>query len=76
MFMPPTSEGPPELSRTTAILLVFKVDSWHKRITDVYVRLVAHQFKSHLYALEQIPDFIKDIEADLKGGTGSSQSRG
>ena len=37
-FMPPTSEGPPELSRTTAILLVFQVDGQHERITDVYTR--------------------------------------
>ena len=29
VFMPPTSEGPPKLSRTTAILLVFQADSQH-----------------------------------------------
>ena len=32
-FMPPLSEGPPKLSGTTAILLVFQVDGQHERIT-------------------------------------------
>ena len=34
-FMPPVLEGPPELSRTTAILLVFQADGQHERITDM-----------------------------------------
>ena len=66
VFMPPTEEGTPKLSWTTTILLIFQVDSQHEWITDVYVRLVAHQFESHLYAPEQISDFIKDIDVDLK----------
>ena len=45
-FMPPTSEGPPKLSRTTAILLVFQADGQHERITDVHMGLVAHRVKS------------------------------
>ena len=47
-FMPPQSEGFPELSRTTVILLVFQVDSQHKEITDVYVGLVVHRVESNL----------------------------
>ena len=38
-FMPPLLEGPPELSRTIAILLVFQADGQHGKITDVYVGL-------------------------------------
>ena len=45
-FMPPRSEGSPELSGTTAILLVFQADSQHKEITDVYVGLIC-RVKSH-----------------------------
>ena len=56
-FMPPPLEGPLKLSRTTIILLVFQVDSQHERITDVYVGM---------YTLDQILDFVKDIEVDLK----------
>ena len=41
-FMPPMEEGGPKLSGTTAILLVFKADSQHERITNVYVRLITH----------------------------------
>ena len=65
-FMPPQSEGPPEFSGTTAILLVFQADSQHAEITDVYVRLIVHRVESCLYALDQILDFIKDIEVDLQ----------
>ena len=39
-FTPLQSNTAPELSRTTAILLVFLVDSEHKRIINVYVGLV------------------------------------
>ena len=64
--MPPQSEGPPELSRTIAILLVFQADNQHEEITDVYVGLVVCRVKSHLYALDQIPDFVKDIDVNLQ----------
>ena len=65
-FMPPTSEGPPELSGTTAILLVFQADGQHERITDVYVGLVIHRVESCLYTPDQILDFVTDIEVNLK----------
>ena len=65
-FMLPQLEGPPELSGTTADLLVFQADSQHEEITDVYVGLIVHRIKSHLYALDQILDFIKDIEVNLQ----------
>ena len=66
VFMPPASEGPPELSGTTTILLVFQADSQHERITDVYVGLMVCRVESHLYTLDQILDFVTDIEVDLK----------
>ena len=66
VFIPPTSEGPSELSRTTAILLVFQADGQHERITDVYVRLMVCQVQSRLYTPDQILDFVADIEVDLK----------
>ena len=61
--MPPRSEGPPELSGMTAILLVFQADSKHEEITDVYM---VRRVQSHLYAPDQILDFVKDIEVDLQ----------
>ena len=64
-FAPPQSNTPPELSRKTAILLVFQVDSEHKRIINVYVGLVVHQVDSCLYSPSQISDFIQDIDVDL-----------
>ena len=64
--MPPLSEDPPELSGTTAILLVFQVDGQHERITDIYVGLMVCRVNSHLYTPDQILDFVKDIEGDLK----------
>ena len=64
--MPPQLEGSPKLSRTTAILLVFQADSQHEEITDVYMGFVVHRVKSHLYVLDQILDFVKDIEVDLQ----------
>ena len=66
VFMPPASEGTPELSRTTAILLIFQADDQHEKITDVYVGLVVCHVKSHLYAPDQILDFVSDIEVNLK----------
>ena len=64
--MPPTSKGPPKLSRATAILLVFQADSQHERITDVYVGLMVCRVESCLYTPDQILDFVTDIEVDLK----------
>ena len=58
--------GTPQLSGTTAILLVFKADSKHEEITDVYMGLVVCRVESRLYAPEQILDFVKDIEVDLQ----------
>ena len=63
-FMPPQSKRPPELSGMTTIFLVFQVDSRHEKITNIYVGLVVHRVESHLY--NQIHNFIKDIEGDLK----------
>ena len=65
-FMPPQLEGPPKLSGTTAILLVFQADSKHEEITDVYMGLVVCRVESPLYAPNQILDFVKDIEVDLQ----------
>ena len=64
--MPPQSKGPPEFSGMTAILLVFQADSKHEEITDIYVGLVVHRVESHLYAPDQILDFVKDIEVNLQ----------
>ena len=61
---PAPLEGTPELSGTTAILLVFQADGQNERITDVYMGLIVHRVKSRLYTLDQILDFIKEI--DLK----------
>ena len=66
VFIPLPSEGPPKLSGTTAILLVFQADGQHKRITDVYVGLMVLRVDSHLYTLDQILDFVKDTEGDLQ----------
>ena len=62
----PSSEGTPELSGTTAILLVFQADGQHEKITDVYVGLIVRRVESHLYTLDQILDFAGDIEGDLQ----------
>ena len=64
--MPLQSNMPPELSGMTAILLVFQVDGGHDQITDVYVGLVIHRVDSRLYSPSQIPDFIQDIEGNLR----------
>ena len=69
-FMPPQSNMPPELSRTMAILLVFHVDSEHKRIINVYVGLVVHRVDSHLYSPSQINDFIQDIDEGMRCSQG------
>ena len=68
--MPPALEGTPELSRTTAILLVFQADDQHEKITDIYVGLVVHRVESCLYVPDQILDFVTDIEVDLKAACG------
>ena len=65
-FMPPHSNTPSKLNRTTAILLVFQVDSEHERIINVYMGLVVRQVDSCLYSPSQINDFIQDIEVDLQ----------
>ena len=57
---------PPELSGMTTILLVFQVDGGHEKITDVYMELVVCRVDSHLYSPSQIPNFIQDIEGDLR----------
>ena len=75
-FMPPRSEGPPKLSETTAILLVFQADSQHEEITDVYMGLIVHRVKSRLYTLDQILDFIKDIEVNHQVACDALKARG
>ena len=65
-FMPPMSEGTFEFSRTTVILLIFQEDKQHEKITNVYVGLMVHHVESHLYAPDQILDFVSDIEVNLK----------
>ena len=66
--MPLLLEGPPELSGTNAILLVFQVDYQHERITDVYVGL---QGRFPPVYSRPNPDFVKDIEGDLKAAHGA-----
>ena len=73
--MPP-SEGTPELSGTTAILLVFQADGQHEKITDVYVGLIVRRVNSRLYTLDQILDFIRDIEVNLKVAWDALKARG
>ena len=74
--MPPASGSPPELSGTTAILLIFQADGQHERITDVYVGLVVCWVESCLYSLDQILDFVADIEVDLKAAHNALKARG
>ena len=74
--MPPVSEGPPKLSGTTTILLVFQTDGQHERITDVYVGLVICRVESHLYTPDQILDFVTDIEVDHKAVHDALKARG
>ena len=68
--------GTPELSRMTAILLVFQADSQHKEITDVYMGLIVHRVETRLYAPDQILDFIKDIEVNLQVVCDALKARG
>ena len=75
-FMPPTLEGPPELSGTTTILLVFQADGQHERITDVYVGLVVCWVESCLHTLDQILDFVANLEVDLKVACDALKARG
>ena len=65
-FMPPQSNMSPELSRTTANLLMFQVDSEHKRIVNVYMGLVVRRVDCCLYSHNQINDFIQDIDVNLR----------
>ena len=65
-FMPSAVEGALELSRMTAILLVFQTDDQHEKITNVYIGLVVCHIKSHLYAPEKILNFMSNIEVNLK----------
>ena len=60
----------------TAILLVFQADGRHEKITDVYVGLVVCRVDSHLYSPSQIPDFIQDIEGDLRVVCDALKARG
>ena len=76
MFMPPQLEGPPELSWTTAILLVFQADSQHEEITDVYVGFIVRRVESHLYTPDRILDFIKDIEVNLQAACDALKAGG
>ena len=68
--------GTPKLSGMTAILLVFQADNQHKEITDVYMELIVHRVESHLYAPDQILDFIKDIEVNLQAVCDTLKARG
>ena len=74
-FVPPQSNTAPELSRTTAILLVFQADSKHKRIINVYVGLVVRRVDCHLYSPNQINDFIQDIDVDLRKARDALKAR-
>ena len=73
-FMPPVLEGPPELSRTTAILLVFQADGQHERITDAYVGLLVCRVNSCLYTPNQILD--SNIEVNLKAAHNALKAGG
>ena len=75
-FMPPPSKGILELSGTTAILLVFQADGQHEKITDVYVGLIVRRVDSCLYTPDQILDFVRDIEVDLKVARDALKARG
>ena len=75
-FIPQLLEDPPELSGTTAILLVFQTDGQHERITDVYVGLIVCRVESCLYTPDQILDFVKDIEVNLKAAHSALKAGG
>ena len=65
-FVLPQSNTPPELSKMTAILLVFQADSEHKRIINIYIGLIICRVDSHLYSPSQVNDFIQEIDVDLQ----------
>ena len=65
-FAPPQSNMPPELSSMMAILLVFQVDSEHKRIINICMGLMVCRVNSCLYSPSQINDFIQDIDVNLR----------
>ena len=75
-FMPSAVEGALELSRMTAILLVFQMDDQHEKITNVYIRLVVCHIKSHLYAPEKILNFMSNIEVNLKAACDALKAGG
>ena len=75
-FMPPMSEGTLELSRTTAILLIFQADDQHEKITDVYLGLMVQCVKSRLYAPDRISDFVSEIEVNLKASHNALKTGG
>ena len=60
--MPSTAEDTFELSRMTAILLVFQANDQHEKITDVYIGLMVRCIESCLYAPEKILDFVSNID--------------
>ena len=70
------TEGTPELSRTTAILLVFQAVGQHEKITDAYMGLIVRRVESCLYTPDQILDFTRDIEVDLKVAHNALKARG
>ena len=72
----PTIQHTPELSGRTAILPVFQADGGHEKITNVYMGLVVHQVDSCLYSPSQIPNFIQDIESDLRVARNTLQAGG
>ena len=75
-FMPSMAEGTLELSRTTAILLVFQVEDQHEKITDIYIGLVVCHVESCLYAPIKILDFVSDIEVNLKAARNALKAGG
>ena len=74
-FAPPQSKTPPELSRMMAILLVFQVDSKHKRIINIYMGLMVHRVNCHLYSPNQINDFIQNIDVNLREACNALKAR-
>ena len=57
--MPSTAEDTLELSRMTAILLVFQANDQHEKITDAYIGLMVCCIESCLYAPEKILDRVQ-----------------
>ena len=46
------------------------------KITDIYVGLIVCRVESHLYTLDQILDFVKDVEGDLKAACDALKAGG